>query len=119
MITTEGSDNRRVICQLNLIVRIWWVKSLEKRDGRVKDDVAFDSSFYEGFDLLGVYKEGVYITNVGGRGGIQVCGAEEGAELERLCLGGRSCEVKGSVPLYGVGGLLTSPRAVVSVEEPA
>ena len=90
LITTQGSDDRRIICQFNLVVRIRRVKSLEKRDGRVKDNVAFDSSFDEGLDLLGVHEEGVDVTDVGGRGRVEVCGAEEGAELERLCLGGGS-----------------------------
>ena len=90
LITTQGSDDCRIIRQFDLVVRVRGVKSLEKRDGRVKDNVAFDSSFDESPDLFGVDEEGVDVTDVGGRGGVEVCRAEEGAELERLCLGARS-----------------------------
>jgi hypothetical protein len=118
LVPAEGSNNSGLVGEEDLVVGVGREEALEEGDSRVENDGALSSGLDADLDLVVVDDVAADTLDVGRRLAVEVGGTEEATELEGVGLArGRQYRVvlKGKI----AERKLTSPRAVVSVLEPA
>jgi len=117
LIATKGCNDSRVVSKSEFVFGGRRKKALKKGNSGVEDYSPLDTSLYANLDLVVVDEVRTNTFDVGGRGAVKVGGAKKGTKAVRFDL-----RRKASVNVVRTTEktwTLTSPRAVVSVLEPA